>query len=129
MALQTKMTPAGEPVLQGADVRQQRRAIVFADLVESVRLMQDHEADAIERWRCFVAETRERLLPALAARLVRTAGDGLLIECEKPAQAVATAFAIHTALRGLNVGRADDERMWLRVGIHEANVVFDEFEV
>lgn len=109
-------------------VRLQRRSIVFADLVESVRLMQDHEADAIDRWRRFVGDVRERLLPALGGRLVRTAGDGLLIECERPAPAVAAAFAVHGALHALNEGRPADEHMRLRVGIHHAEVLFDEFE-
>ena len=61
------------------EIQKQRRVIVFADLVESVRLMQDHEADAIDRWRRFAAQVREQLLPAQGGRLVRTAGDGLLI--------------------------------------------------
>ena len=106
-----------------------RRVIVFADLVESVRLMQDHEADAIDRWRRFAARVREQLLPAQGGRLVRTAGDGLLIEFERTPAAVTAAFALHACLDEFNAGCDDDAAMLLRIGIHEAEVVFDAHEV
>lgn len=105
-----------------------RCAIVFADLAESVRLMHVHEADAIARWRRFVDDARGRLLPARGGRLVRTAGDGLLIECENAIAAAEVSFALHAALLPLNDGRADDARLALRIGIHVAEVLFDEYE-
>lgn len=111
-----------------AAVRRQRRVIVFVDLVESVRLMQSHEVDAIERWRHFAAQVRGQLLPQWGGRLVRTAGDGLLIECERAVAAVGATHALHAALAECNLGCADDERMLLRAGIHVAEVLFDEHE-
>ncbi len=45
------------------ELRQQRRAIVVVDVVESVRLMQANEADVIDRWRRFVNEVRTQVLP------------------------------------------------------------------
>jgi adenylate cyclase len=112
----------------GSAVRKQRRAIVFADLVESVRLMQTHEADAIDRWRQFVAQVREQLLPQWKGRLVRTAGDGLLIECESGLAGVGVSLALHAALAEHNRGRPDDQYMRLRTGVHVAEVLFDENE-
>ena len=110
------------------EIQKQRRVIVFADLVESVRLMQDHEADAIDRWRRFAAQVREQLLPAQGGRLVRTAGDGLLIEFERPPPAVAAAFAMHQCLDSFNRGREVADAMLLRIGVHVADVLFDEHE-
>ena len=109
-------------------VRRQRRAIVFADLVESVRLMQDHEADAIDRWRRFAAQVREHMVLAWGARVVRTAGDGLLIECEAGAGAVGLALALHDSLSDSNKTRPINEAMVLRIGIHVCEVLFDEYE-
>jgi adenylate cyclase len=106
-----------------------RRAIVFADLVESVRLMERHETDAIERWRRFVAVVREQLMPTLGGRLVRTAGDGLLLEFERASGAVAASLALHEALSPLNQGREPEDQMLLRVAVHCCEVTFDEHEV
>lgn len=110
------------------EVRRARCTIVFADLAESVRLMRDHEADAIARWRAFAAEVRETLAGAWGGRVVRTAGDGLLIECERPGGAVGLSLAMHARLAEANVGRPDREAMLLRIGLHETEVVFDEHE-
>jgi adenylate cyclase len=115
--------------LDTASVWKARRAIVFADLVESVRLMQHDEAGAIDRWRRFAALSRERLLPAQGGRLVRTAGDGLLIECDDARAAVACAFALHDALDTDNFSRAAADLMLLRIGIHVADIVLDEHEI
>ena len=106
-----------------------RRVIVFADLAESVRLMQRHEADAIERWRHFAAQVRGLLLPAHAGRMVRMAGDGLLMEFAQSPSAVAAALALHEAIGRTNRDHDAADAMLLRIGIHVADVVFDEFEV
>ncbi len=102
-----------------------RLAIVFADLVESVRLMQQHEAETIARWRQFVARVHDVTLPALGARMVRKAGDALLIEADSAARAVRTAFALHETLAPLNDGHPEDAWMGLRIGIHVAEVVVE----
>jgi class 3 adenylate cyclase len=75
------------PALQRA-----RRAIVVADIVESVRLMQQHEVDVIERWRRFVNEVCTQVLPNHGGRLVKSLGDGMLLEFEQIPRALAAAF-------------------------------------
>jgi TolB-like protein/class 3 adenylate cyclase len=115
---------------KGAAMPQRRHgAVIFADLVESVRLMRVHEADTIERWQHFVAAVRADIAPRHRARLVRTAGDGLLLQAADARDAVALAFALHAALEAGNAGRAGDELMQLRVGIHQAELLFDEHDV
>ena len=118
--------PSKEPTGLGA--QRQRRVIVFADLVESVRLMQRHEADVIDRWRRFAAQVREQMLPAMGGRMVRTAGDGLLMAFGTAPAAAAAAHALHGAIDLYNADRQADDAMLLRIGIHVADVVLDEFE-
>lgn len=107
----------------------QRRVIVFADLVESVRLMQRHEADAIERWRHFSATARDTLVPAHGGRVLRTAGDGLLIGFDGVAGALDASFAMHAAIAALNEGRGRDDAMLLRIGVHIGQVAVDVGEI
>lgn len=103
-----------------------RRAILFADLVESVRLYERFEASTIERWRAFSARVREQVAPAFGGRLVRTVGDGLLMDMGDAAAAVQTALALHAEIAHFNVGAPPEAHMLLRVGLHVADVVVDE---
>jgi adenylate cyclase len=111
------------------DLQRVRRTIVVADMVESVRLMQRHEADVIQRWRKFVSEARADVLPTFGARLVKSLGDGMLLECDQPARAVALGFELHRRLAARDEGHAEDDRIQLRIGMHVADVVHDELDV
>ncbi|MDO9091253.1 MAG: adenylate/guanylate cyclase domain-containing protein [Rubrivivax sp.] len=104
----------------------QRRAILFSDLVESVRLYERFEARTIEQWRRFAALARDSIAPAHGGRLVRTVGDGLLLEFETAAGATAAAFALHQALKAFNGPDAGEAALWLRSGIHWADVLAED---
>jgi class 3 adenylate cyclase len=97
-----------------------RRAIMFADLAESVRLYQQFEARTIDRWRQFVAVARDSVALKHGGRLVRTTGDGLLFEFGAVTGAVAAAFELHDTLAPFNSPGESEAALWLRVGIHEA---------
>jgi adenylate cyclase len=99
-----------------------RRAIVVVDVVESVRLMQEDEAGFIERWRRFVHEVRTEVLPKHGGRMVKSLGDGMLLEFERAPQAMAAALQLQAiAQRDLTLA--------LRVGAHVSEVVIDELDV
>ena len=107
----------------------QRRVVLFADLVESVRLYQQHESLTIQRWRAYVAAVRESVPPRHGGRLVRTAGDGLLMEFDTAAGAVGAAAVLHDRLRELDATATEEQAMWLRIGVHVAEVVSEEHEL
>ena len=109
--------------------RRQRQTVLFADLVESVRLFQLDELGTTQRWLGFVATVRDGLASAHGGRLVRTAGDGLLMSFASPAGGLAAAFALHKALRPVNHGQPEEACMRLRVGLHVAEVVDDTNEL
>lgn len=97
--------------------------MLFADLVESVRLFQLDELGTTQRWLEFVATVRDALAQAHGGRLVRTAGDGLLMSFASPAGGLAAAFALHEALRPVNQRQPEATCMSLRIGLHVAEVV------
>lgn len=111
------------------ETRRARRAIVVIDLVESVRLMQAHEADVISRWRRFVAEVQAQTLPSLGGRCVKSLGDGLLLEFEHVPSAVAAALEVQARVGAYNTTCADEAHMALRVGVNVADVVVDALDV
>lgn len=111
-----------------APLRKTHCVIGFADLVESVRVFAADENAAIARWRRFAELARNEWVPAAGGRLVRTDGDGLLMEFPDTTRAVAAAFALHAGLSSLNAQEPGAEPMALRVGLHVADVTFDAYE-
>jgi adenylate cyclase len=99
-----------------------RRAIVVVDVVESVRLMQEDEAGFIERWRRFVHQVRNEVLPKHGGRMVKSLGDGMLLEFEKVPAAVASSFELLALSR-------PTPSLQLRVGAHCAEVSIDDLDV
>ncbi len=105
------------------------RAIVVVDVVESVRLMQANETDIIDRWRRFVADVRADLLPRCGGRLVKSLGDGLLLEFNDGSHALAAARALIRRVEPMNHGRSQGERIELRVGLHLAEIIVDDLDI
>lgn len=106
-----------------------RCTVLFADLVESVRLFHDAECSVIERWHAFTLFVDSDIAAQHGGRLVRTAGDGLLMEFGSSAQAVSAAHALHTGLARFNLGQPDAAAFWLRIGVHVADVVSFPHEI
>jgi adenylate cyclase len=102
-----------------------RRAVLFADLVESVRLFQEQEARTFERWHAVVERVREQIGPAHGMLMLRVAGDGLLLAFATAAEATRAAFALHAAIADANAGVDANSAFALRAGLHVAEVVAD----
>jgi class 3 adenylate cyclase len=96
----------------------QRKAIVVADVVESVRLMGQDEAGFITAWLAFVRNVRDQLLPAHRGTLVKSLGDGLLMRFDSPTDAVAASLNLVAATS-----------IPLRVGVHTAEIVMDDLDI
>ena len=69
------------------------RTLLFVDVVESVRLMEENENDVVRRWRKFVGVVEKEILPLHDGRLIKSHGDGLLLEFPVVPPAVKTALA------------------------------------
>ena len=123
------MTAATSEDVSWPELHRVRRAIVVVDVVESVRLMQANEADVIDRWRRFVAEVRTQVLPKHGGRMVKSLGDGMLLEFETVPTAVAAAFDIQRTVARYNDGYEPDAQIWLRAGGHVGDVTEDELDV
>ena len=101
---------------QWPELQRSRRAIVVVDVVESVRLMQAHEADVIDRWRRFVNEVRVELLPQHGGRMVKSLGDGMLLEFESVRSAVHAGLQLNQRVQAYNTGRPEADALHLRTG-------------
>jgi class 3 adenylate cyclase/tetratricopeptide (TPR) repeat protein len=105
------------------------RAVLLVDVVESVRLVEQDEASAVSRWLAFVEHIRTRILPQHKGRIVKSLGDGLLIDFDSVRSAVAAALAIQEASSRGNTGFAPERQMHLRMGLEASEVIVEADDV
>ncbi len=105
------------------------KVILVTDVVESVRLMEQHEDETIRRWRALVDRIDRLVLGVRNGRLVKSTGDGLIAEFEHVADSLGAAFAMQALAREANSGRAAAQRIDLRVSCHVAEVVADQRDI
>src|SRR5204862_7432187 len=98
-------------------------AILAADVAGYSRLMGAEKEGTLERLK---ALRRELLDPKIAehkGRIVKTTGDGMLIEFPSVVDAVRCAVAVQQAMPKRNTGVAADNRIELRIGINLGDVI------
>ena len=106
--------------------RMERRlaAILAADVAGYSRLMGRDEAGTVRTLREHRA-VADALVAKHGGRIVKTTGDGLLIEFPSVVDAVECAVAVQAAMATGNAGIAPDARMLFRVGINLGDIVVD----
>jgi len=107
--------------------REQRRlaAILAADVVGYSRMM---GADEVGTIRALKAHRRELIDPKIAAhrgRIVKTMGDGILVEFSSIVDAVTAAVAIQRGMAKRNETISEDRRIVFRIGINVGDIVID----
>ena len=100
-------------------------AILAADVAGYSRLMGADEEGTLERLK---ALRRELLDPKIAehkGRIVKTTGDGMLVEFASVVDAVRCAVAVQQAMPERNTGVGADNRIELRIGINLGDVIVE----
>src|ERR1700730_4834911 len=115
----------GEPLMDGYLVWA-NRAVVFVDIVESVRLIEQDEASVISRWRAIVERIRTEVMPRFDGRLVKLTGDGVLLDFDDVRNAVSSAFAIQQISREHNAYHPAEHHILLRAGVEVSDVVVED---
>ena len=99
-------------------------AILAADVVGYSRLMGEDEAGTARA----VREHREAATPIVAdlgGRIVKTTGDGLLLEFPSVVAAVECAIAIQKLMAERNAGTPEDKRILYRIGGNLGDVLIE----
>ncbi len=110
-----------------AEERVQRRlaAILVADVVAYSRLMEKDEAGTLARLKALRADLIDPRIAADGGRIVKTMGDGLLVEFPSAVDAVRNALDIQAVMARRNADLAEDHRMEFRVGINLGDVIIE----
>ncbi len=99
--------------------------ILVADVVGFSRQMAADEEGVVTRLRALRAEVIDPRITAAGGRLIKTMGDGFLIEFPSAVAAVRAALIIQTDMHERGAGDPEDRRLRLRMGINVGDIVID----
>jgi len=102
--------------------------IVAADLVGYSRLMAADEEGTISRLRAARTEVIDPAVSNGGGRVIKTMGDGLLIEFPSPVAAVRCVIVVQDAMVVRESG-PEDNRLRFRVGVNLGDVVEDDGDI
>jgi adenylate cyclase len=107
------------------------RTVLVCDVVDSVHWMQRNEAAAIAQWQTFLEAVKHQVIPKLGGRLVKSLGDGLMLEfLVAPQDALSAAFAMKEI--AADIRRADtskQDNFWLRMALHHTTATVGDDDI
>jgi TolB-like protein/Flp pilus assembly protein TadD len=83
----------------------------------------------MRRWEAFLRKVQTQQLPQAGGRMVKSLGDGLIVEFPAVTPALKSALAMQSMLAEFNVGVESELRMHARIGAHTADVYFHEHDI
>src|SRR6266567_386560 len=107
--------------------RDQRRlaAIVSADVVGYSRLMGRDESGTLATLKGHRRELIDPKIAEYGGRIVKTTGDGLLLEFPSVVDAVRCAVDVQRGMAERNAGVPPEQRIDLRIGINVGDIIID----
>jgi adenylate cyclase len=125
----SQTTPmAVEPV---AAQRRRLMAVMLADVVNYSRMMSRSEDETHARFASHARELIEPTIDKYGGRLVRSMGDGILVEFSSAVDAVRCALDIQRGLaaRQANEKEKEKDRIQLRIGINTGDILVDQRDI
>jgi TolB-like protein/class 3 adenylate cyclase len=110
-------------------VKRRLAAVMAADVAGYSRLMGADEEGTLARLKA----VRKTLVdPAIAShrgRIVKTTGDGMLVEFASAVDAVRSAVEVQRGMAAQNAAMPLDQEIEFRIGIHVGDIIFDENDI
>ena len=109
----------------------QRRlaAILAADVVGYSRLMGADEMGTLTSLKAHRRELVDSTIAARRGRIVKTTGDGFLVEFSSVVEAVACAITVQRELVSRNVAVPEERRLVFRIGINLGDIIIDANDI
>jgi len=115
--------------LSDEHVERRLAAILAADVAGYSRLMGANEEGTLAQLKSIRRALVDPTISAHRGRIVKTTGDGMLVEFASAVDAMRNAFAIQRGMVERNTAVPQDQRIEFRVGIHVDDVIFDENDI
>jgi adenylate cyclase len=104
-------------------------AILAADVAGYSRLMGIDEEGTLERLKAHRRELGEPKVSEHHGRIVKTTGDGMLVEFSSVVDAVRCAAEIQRAMVDRNTDSAEDRQIKFRIGINLGDIVVEDDDI
>jgi TolB-like protein len=117
-----------EPVGQ-TRVERRLAAILAADVAGYSRLIEADEEGTLCRLKALRAEIVDPKIAGHRGRIVKTTGDGLLVEFASVVDAVRCAADLQAGLAERNAAFAAERRIDFRIGIHQGDIVVEDGDI
>jgi TolB-like protein/class 3 adenylate cyclase len=118
-------TPLRRKAVESERVQRRLAAILAADVAGYSRLIGVDEEGTLARLRALRCEVIDPAITSHSGRIVKTTGDGILIEFASVVDAVRCAVEVQRAMVSCNSDLAADRRIEFRVGINLGDVVVE----
>src|SRR5258708_5339948 len=104
-------------------------AILAADVVGYSRLIGADESGTLQAFKTIKAELFDPAIGAHNGRLVKTTGDGFLVEFGSVVDALRCATEVQVSMAERNVTIPTDERLEFRIGVNMGDVVVEDGDI
>jgi adenylate cyclase len=104
-------------------------AILAADVVGYSRLIGTDEEGTLNRLRSLRAELIDPEITEYRGRIVKTTGDGLLVEFTSVVDSLRCATQWQHAMRERNAPAPGDNRIEFRIGVHQGDIVVEDDDI
>ncbi|HYM32700.1 MAG TPA: adenylate/guanylate cyclase domain-containing protein [Candidatus Cybelea sp.] len=115
--------------MSGERVERRLAAIMCADVVGYSRLMGSDEEGTLATLKAHRRELIDPLMAQHQGRIVKTTGDGMLVEFASVVDAVRCAVVVQQGMDDRNANRPVDTQIRFRVGINLGDVIVDEGDI
>ena len=110
-------------------VERRLAAILAADVAGYSRLMGEDEDGTLSRLKALRRELIDPKIAEHKGRIVKTTGDGLLIEFPSVVSAVCCAVEVQRSIAECNASVATDRHIEFRIGIHQGDVIAEDGDI
>src|SRR6516164_1484570 len=104
-------------------------AILAADVAGYSRLIGEDEEGTLDRLRSMRAEVIDPPIAQHRGRIVKTTGDGFLVEFASVVDALRCAAQIQKAMAFVNDGVTTENRIEFRIGVHQGDIVVEDDDI
>lgn len=110
-------------------MEQRLAAVLAADMAGYSRLMEADEAGTIARLRTHRIELIDPAIAKNKGRIIKTTGDGMLVEFQSVTDAVKCAVEIQQRMKRRNSDVPQERRIEFRIGINLGDIIFEEDDI
>src|SRR5260370_32929324 len=115
--------------MPSAGTNRRLATIMFADIDGYSRLMRADEEQTLDDLRAHLAELVGPVVERFHGRIVKTVGDGVLVEFASAVEAVRSAVELQRGMFERNINTPAERRQAFRIGLHLGDILVSDDDV